>query len=162
MIKRLLPMPMHTVILISVWLLLNDFSAGHLVLASFLGLAIPWLCAPLSDKHPPVRKPWRLCRYLLVVLWDIIVSNFQVAVRILRPNRLLRPALIALPLDLTEPFPLAILAGTISLTPGTVSVDFSEDLKWLYIHALHVDDELSLIATIKARYETPLREIFAC
>ncbi len=162
MLKRLFPMPLHTGILLLVWLLLNSFTAGHLVLGLILATIIPWLAAPLSDPHARVKKPLKGARYLLVVLMDIVVSNFEVAGRILRSNRHLRPGLVALPLDLQGQFPLAVLASTISLTPGTVSVDFSEDMQWLYIHALHVDDEQQLINRIKTRYEAPLREIFAC
>ncbi len=162
MFKRLFPMPLHSLILVLVWLLLNQFSAGHLVLGILLGIAIPWVAAPLSDPHARVRKPWRATRYLLMVLGDIVVSNFEVAARILRSNRHLRPGLLAVPLDLTGHLPLSVLASTISLTPGTVSVDFSADMKWLYIHALHVDDEAQTIARIKQRYEAPLREIFQC
>ena len=162
MLNKIFPMPLHTLILTGVWLLLNDFTAGHLVLGLLLGLMTPWVSARLSDQHPRVKKPGLAFRYLLIVLWDIVVSNFEVAYRILRSNKHLKPGLVALPLDLTGDFPLALLASTISLTPGTVSVDFSEDLKWLYIHALHVDDEQDLIANIKTRYEAPLREIFGC
>ena len=162
MLNRLFPMPLHTGILLVVWLLLNDFSPGHWVLGSILAISIPWVASPLSDPHARVKKPGRALRYLFMVLGDIVVSNFEVAGRILRANRHLRPGLIALPLDLTGQFPLAVLASTISLTPGTVSVDFSEDMQWLYIHALHVEDEQALIARIKTRYEGPLREIFAC
>lgn len=162
MLKRLFPMPIHSGILVLVWLLLNQFSAGHLVLGIFLGILIPWIAAPLSDPHNRVQHPLRAIRYVLVVLGDIVVSNFEVAARVLRSNKHLKPGLIALPLDLRGEFPLAVLASTISLTPGTVSVDFSEDMKWLYIHALHVEDEKSLIDHIKSRYESPLREIFAC
>ncbi len=162
MLNKLLPMPLHTLILTGVWLLLNDFTAGHLVLGLLLGLMIPWLAARLSDPHPRVQRPGLAFLYLLKVLWDIVISNFEVAYRVLRSNKHLRPGLIALPLDLRGDFPLAILASTISLTPGTVSIDFSEDLQWLYIHALHVEDEQALIKTIKTRYEAPLREIFGC
>lgn len=162
MLNRLFPMPMHSVMLLAVWLLLNEFSAGHVVLGVLLGIAIPWVASPLSDPHARVKKPCRALGYLSMVLGDIVVSNFEVAGRILRSNHHLKPGLIALPLDLTGQFPLAVLASTISLTPGTVSVDFSEDMHWLYIHALHVDDEQQLIARIKSRYEAPLREIFAC
>ncbi len=162
MLKRLFPMPMHTIILLVVWLLLNEINFGHLVLGLILAILIPWVAAPLSDPHARVKKPLSALRYVIRLLGDIVVSNFEVAGRILRPNRHLRPGLIALPLDLSGNFPLAVLASTISLTPGTVAVDFSEDMKWLYIHALHIEDEQKLIQRIKSRYETPLREIFAC
>ena len=162
MLKRLFPMPLHTAILLSVWMLLNSFTMGHFVLGLILSITIPWIAAPLSDPHVRVKKPLRALLFLIKVLGDIIVSNFEVAGRILRSNRHLRPGLIALPLDLNGKFPLAVLASTISLTPGTVSMDFSEDMQWLHIHALHVDDEQAMIDRIKTRYEAPLREIFGC
>jgi multicomponent K+:H+ antiporter subunit E len=58
--------------------------------------------------------------------------------------------------------PLTIFTSSVSLTPGTVSVELSEDRKWLYVHALHLEDEQELIDLIKARYEAPLKEIFGC
>jgi multicomponent K+:H+ antiporter subunit E len=162
MLKRLLPMPVHSCFLWVVWVLLNDFSAGHVLLGAVLAVSIPWLTAPMIDPHPAIRKPWLAIRYILMVLWDIIVSNFVVAKQVLMPNKYLKPGFIALPLDLHEPFPLAVLASTISLTPGTVSVDFSDDMQWLYVHALNIDDETTLIAHMKQRYERPLQEMFAC
>lgn len=160
--KRLFPLPVHSGFLWIVWILLNDFSAAHALLGAFLAITIPWLTAPMIDPHPAIKKPWVAIRYILVVLWDIIVSNFVVAKQVLMPNKYLKPGFIALPLDMNEPFPLAVLASTISLTPGTVSVDFSDDMQWLYIHSLNIDDEEQLIAQIKHRYERPLKEMFAC
>ena len=162
MIKRLFPMPMHMVILTLVWLFLNDFSVGHLVLGLLLSIGICLLVAPMSDDHPTVKKPLLALRYFLMVLWDILLSNFEVAARVLSPNSRLNPAMVALPLDLEGEFPLAVLASTISLTPGTVSVDFSEDMKWLYVHVLHMNTEQEIIDSIKQRYEVPLKEIFSC
>ncbi|WP_221795823.1 Na+/H+ antiporter subunit E [Oceanobacter mangrovi] len=162
MIKRLFPMPIHTLILLLVWLFLNDFSVGHLILGFIISVGICLIAAPLMDEHPTVKRPLLALRYALMVLLDIIKSNFEVAVRVLSPNASLRPGMVALPLDLEGEFPLAVLASTISLTPGTVSVDFSEDMKWLYVHVLHIDTEEAVIHLIKQRYEQPLKEIFAC
>ncbi|MCY1543414.1 multicomponent Na+:H+ antiporter [compost metagenome] len=55
-----------------------------------------------------------------------------------------------------------MLASVISLTPGTVSVDFSDDRKTLLVHGLDVPDEAAMVHEIKTRYEAPLLEIFAC
>jgi len=90
------------------------------------------------------------------------LSNIDVARRVLKSNRSLQPGFVAFPLALQGDFPLTVLASTISLTPGTVSVDFSEDKQWLYIHALHITDEQALINNIKQHYEKPLQEIFSC
>lgn len=161
MIRCLFPMPFHAVILILVWLFLNDFSIGHLVLGFILSIGICRLVAPMSDDHPRVKKPFRALRYLLIVLWDILLSNFEVAVRVLSPNSSLCPGVVALPLELEGELPLSILASTISLTPGTVSIDFSEDMKWLYIHVLHMKTEEEVVESIKQRYEAELMEIFS-
>lgn len=160
--KAVLPMPIHSVVLLLTWLLLNEFSLGHVLLGGFLAVLIPWLVAPLSDPQVPVRKPLKALQYALIVLWDILRSNIEVAVIVMRANRRLQPALLALPLDIQGDLPQALLASTISLTPGTVSMDFSEDRKWLYIHALHVTDEQAMLSSIKERYEAPLKEIFGC
>ena len=162
MIKRLFPMPVHSLLLWLVWLLLNDFSAGHLVLGGIWAWGISLLAAPFSNDQTRIDRPILIPLYALVLLWDIILSNLDVARRVLSPNRSLRPGFVALPLDLTGDFPQTVLASTISLTPGTVSVDLSTDRKWLYIHVLHLEDEAQLIASIKQGYERRLREIFAC
>lgn len=161
MMSRILPMPLHSGLLLIVWLLLNGFSAGQLLLGSILSVIIPLITAPFADRQSRVVKPFGVVIYMLRLLWDIFVSNVEVAARVLGSNRKLNPGFIAYPLQLTGDFPLTVLASTISLTPGTVSVDFSEDKQWLYIHALHVDSEQEIIDSIRSRYEQPLQEIFS-
>jgi multicomponent K+:H+ antiporter subunit E len=97
-----------------------------------------------------------------MLLHDIIVSNIIVAKQVLGSPERLQPGFIVIPLDLTEALPITMLASTISLTPGTVSIEISEDQKTLYVHALHVTDESGLVDRIKHRYEKPLKEIFEC
>jgi multicomponent K+:H+ antiporter subunit E len=161
MISRILPMPMHSGLLLVVWLLLNGLSAGQLLLGVILAVFIPLITSPFADRQSRVVKPFGVVIYIVRLLWDIFVSNIEVARRVLSSNRSLNPGFIAYPLQLTEDFPLTVLASTISLTPGTVSVDFSEDKKWLYIHALHIENEQEIIDSIRSRYEEPLKEIFS-
>ncbi|MBU6955341.1 Na+/H+ antiporter subunit E [Hahella sp. HN01] len=157
------PSPWLSLLLFVAWLMLNNSAApGHLVLGALLAIAIPRLTARLGDPQPTMKRPVLAIRYVLRVLGDIIRDNFRVALLIMGPNQRLQPAFVALPLELHEPLPLTILAGTISLTPGTVSVEISDDKLWLYIHTLHLDDEAELIAHIKGRYEAALKEIFEC
>ena len=99
--------------------------------------------------------------YTILVIWDIIVANFQVAWIVLTvPNDKLKPAWIVIPLDLKEPEAITILAGTITLTPGTVSADLSNHGHSLLVHVLHTDDPDGEVETIKSRYEARLKEIF--
>ena len=160
--KRILPMPLHSALLLLVWLLLNNFSAGHIVLGSILAVLIPLITHPFAEHQNQIQRPLLVIPYMLRLLWDIFVSNLDVARKVLTSNRGLNPGFVSYPLELKDDFPMTILASTISLTPGTVSVDFSEDKKWLYIHALHIENEQDIIDFIRQRYEQPLQEIFAC
>jgi multicomponent K+:H+ antiporter subunit E len=169
-----LPTPFMSLLLFVVWLLLNNSLApGHLILAAFLAVVIPLVVSPFSTKQPRIVKPGLALRHLLLVLYDIITANVQVAILILGPTKRLTPGFVKIPLDLTHSMPITILASTVSLTPGTVSAEvyplsesLSEDQiseqRFLLIHVLNLTDEQALIDTIKQRYEAPLLEIFQC
>jgi multicomponent K+:H+ antiporter subunit E len=160
---RFLPMPIHSLLLFVIWLLVNNTVApGHLLLATFLAIVIPLMTAGMQTPQPKFRRPLLTVKYILMVLWDIIVANLEVALLVLGPSKKLVPAFIAVPLDIQHEFPITILASTVSLTPGTVSAEISEDRQWLYVHVLHLSNKDQLIASIKQRYEQPLKEIFEC
>ncbi|MAF15043.1 MAG: Na+/H+ antiporter subunit E [Marinomonas sp.] len=160
---KLFPMPFHSLLLFSVWLLMNNsISPGHIVLAAFFAISIPLLVNSMRDEQPKILKPWLALRYFFMVLKDILVANMQVAVLVLGPIRKLQPGFVAIPLDLTSDVGITVLASTVSLTPGTVSVEVSEDKCWLYVHALHLDNEQDLIDEVKQRYEQPIKEILGC
>ena len=160
---RLFPMPMHSLLLFVVWLLLNNTVAlGHIILATFLAIAIPLLTASMHDPQPKFHKPLTILRYILMVFGDIIKANFEVLILVLGPAKRLKPAFVAVPIDIRYDLPITILASTVSLTPGTVSAEISEDNKWLYVHVLHLKNKDELIRLIKQRYEQPLMEIFKC
>nr|WP_321466688.1 Na+/H+ antiporter subunit E [uncultured Desulfobulbus sp.] len=161
--KRFLPRPLMSLCLWLVWLLLAESAApAHLLLGGALGLGVPLFTARFWPDPSGLRRPLLLVPYLGILLWDIVVANLVVARLILGPVDRLRPAFIRLPLDLEQDMAIVVLAHTISLTPGTVSIHLSTDRRVLLIHALDVDDEAQLITRIKKRYEQPLKEIFAC
>jgi multicomponent K+:H+ antiporter subunit E len=161
--RRWLPSAFNFVLLFTVWLFLtNSFTAGNILLAIILAWLIPFMVADLQLQTSTVKKPAKAAKYVLMLLWDIIVSNVVVAKQVLGSMHKLQPGFIAIPLDMSEPLPITLLASSISLTPGTVSTDISADLKTLYVHSLNVENEAELIAQIKSRYEAPLKEIFGC
>ncbi|WP_299871822.1 Na+/H+ antiporter subunit E [uncultured Sulfitobacter sp.] len=161
--RWLLPHPLLTLLLAAVWILLqNEFSSGMFVFGLILGVLIPKLTAQFWPDRPVQFNPARMISYMLVVMWDIMVANVQVAWIVLtRPNSKLRPAWIVVPLDLRQPEAITILAGTITLTPGTVSADLSSEGHSLLVHALDAPDPDAIRDEIKHRYERRLKEIFA-
>lgn len=162
MLKKLIPHPLLSLTLTVVWLMLvNTFSLGNLLLGGVLGLLIPVLTAPYWPGRPNVRGPFKMIEYVLIVIWDIVVANIEVALLILfKPNRDLKSAWVTVPLDLRSPEAITVLAGTITMTPGTVSAMLSSCGTSILVHCLHTDDPEAVRDEIKNRYERRLKEIF--
>lgn len=159
--RRLLPHPLLSATLTLLWLLLvNDLSAGALVLGALLGWLIPFATSRFWPEQIRIRHPGVLARFLGVFAVDIVRGSFHVAWLILKGPARLRPAFVEVPLDLTTDLAISLLANTISLTPGTVSAWLSLDRKILVVHTLDTDDAAALVAEIKQRYETPLKQVF--
>lgn len=157
---RLFPAPLLSAVLLVTWLLLNGVSSGHFALALVLAVSIPWFTERFrADRASPQAWPLAL-RLALTLLWDILISNVQVAWLILGPERRIQPRFVWLPLHIRDPHGIATLAGIITMTPGTLSADLTDDRRFLLVHALNVADEAALIASIRTRYEAPLRRIF--
>jgi multicomponent K+:H+ antiporter subunit E len=158
--SRVLPHPILSITLMVLWLLLvNQLSAGHLLLGALLGWAVPLYTARFWPEEVRVRRPLVMVRFTLVVLYDIVVANVTVARLILGPAQRLQPAFLTMPLALRSEVAISLLASTISLTPGTVSAFLSADRRCLIIHSLHATEPEEIIATIRRRYEQPLKEV---
>lgn len=161
LLRRLLPAPLLSLVLALLWPVLNQsWSLGQVLLGSLLAVVVPWFTEPWRESRPVLRRPAIAVRLALVVLKDIVTSNIDVARLILGRESNIRPAFVWLPLSITDPHGIVVLAGVITMTPGTLSAELAEDRKHLLLHAFNVDDERALIETIKARYEAPLMEIF--
>ncbi|KIN71553.1 Na+/H+ antiporter subunit E [Sulfitobacter guttiformis] len=162
MFNWLFPHPLLTILLAVVWTLLqNDLTAGMVVFGLILGIIIARVTAAFWPERPVGFRAVKMISYTLMVMWDIIVANIQVAWIVLSvPNSKLKPAWITIPLDLRAPEAITLLAGTITLTPGTVSADLSQSGHYLLVHVLHTEDPDAERDEIKNRYEARLKEIF--
>jgi multicomponent K+:H+ antiporter subunit E len=162
--KRLLPTPVLSVVLLATWLLLNEsVSAGNLALGVLFAFAIPLLTGQFLPDRPQFKNWAAVARLAAVVLRDIVVSNLDVARRVLGPEAAIASRFVWIPLRIRDPHGIVALAGIITMTPGTLSSDLSPDRKHLLVHVLHCPDDTAqaaLIADIQARYENPLMEIF--
>lgn len=160
--SRWLPQPLMGLSLLVIWLLLqNEISAGHVLLGAVFAVLIPLFTARFWTEPVTIGAWLAGLRFGLIVLWDIVVANVQVASLILfRRPRSLTPEFLVIPLDIRSPYAIAILAGTITMTPGTVSADLDPERRYLLVHGLSVDDPEEMIANIKQRYEAPLQQIF--
>ena len=158
---KLLPSPLMSLALFLTWLVLNESaSVGQMLLGGALAVSVPWFTERWRPDRPRLRRLDIALRLALVVLVDIVRSNVTVARLILGREDRITPRFVWVPLALRDPHAMITLAVIITMTPGTLSADLSDDRRHLLVHVFDIDDEAALVADIKARYEAPLRQIF--
>ena len=156
--ERWLPHPWLTLVLVLLWiLLLNSFSVGGLLMGVVLGVLISHLTSQFWPERPPIKSLGKAFSYLGLVAWDVVVANMQVTRIILfRRADSLDVRWVVLPLELRSPEAISVLAGTITMTPGTVSCDLSADGRSLLVHCLDAPDAEEAVRAMKDRYEARL------
>jgi multicomponent K+:H+ antiporter subunit E len=159
--KRPPRLPMAAALL-SIWLFLNDSVAfAQIMLGMALTGVVLLVFRDFLPAEPSLRRPVTVLRLAARVVFDIVQANLSVARAVLRPTgpRLVRSAFVRIPLELRDSHGLAVLAGIVTSTPGTVWAGLTLD-GTLTLHVLDVQDETAVIRTIKECYERPLMEIF--
>ncbi len=155
--------PMFVLVLCGIWLLLNQTLALSQVALGFtLSLLLAWSGSALRPLRARLHRLDLAVLLMLVVLRDIVRSNFDVARIVLGlvHDRRIRSGFLDIPLDLRDPHGLAVLAAIVTSTPGTVWVGLSPNGGTLTLHVLELKDEREWIRLIKQRYERPLIRIF--
>ncbi|MBS9722366.1 Na+/H+ antiporter subunit E [Tianweitania sp. BSSL-BM11] len=161
MMRAVLPYPLLSLGLLVMWLLLNGFSLGHLVLGSIIALLAAKAMTPLEPAKPRIRSWWPLLHLLRIVAGDIVRSNIAVAQLVLdRSHRERVSGFVTIPVDLKDRTALTVLAVIITSTPGTAWVEYHSAAGLMMIHVLDLRDEQEWIDLIKNRYERLLMEAF--
>jgi len=96
---------------------------------------------------------------ILLFVKELLLSALRVAWLAVQPRITIRPAIVAYPLTVTTDAQITLLANMITLTPGTLSVDVSDDRKWLYVHAIDIESREALIGSIAAGFETRILRV---
>ena len=160
--SRILPHPLLSLGLVFVWLLLNRFSLGHLVLGSGIAVLAGWALGALEPQRLKLRNPMAMLRLFVVVGIDIIRSNIAVATLILTGGRHGRrhSGFVRIPLRLRSEAGLAVLAIVVTATPGTAWLEYDPDSGVLLLHVFDLREGDDWVALIRDRYEALLLEIF--
>lgn len=162
--KRWLPSPFMSATLMLLWLLLQQsMDPATLLPGAMLAVAVPLLTRPFFHPigFPRITKPVLLLRLLATASMDIVRSCFNVSRIILFIGaEKLNSRFIRIPLELKNPYGLALLSCLINMTPGTVWVEILSEKYELVLHVFDLHDEQWWIDTIKTHYEKPLIDIF--
>ena len=147
-------------ILTIVWVALTgSFEFINFAFGFVLTFLILWIIS--SDKTD--RKYFRvipsIISFFFYFIYELIKANIQVAYDVITPTMYMKPGIVSVPLDANTDLEITLLANVISLTPGTLSLDVSDDRKVLYVHAMYIHDKDEFIRSIKDGFEKKLLNI---
>jgi multicomponent Na+:H+ antiporter subunit E len=138
----------------------GSFEGVNLVFGFALGALALGLIREQVGTARYVSRVWQVAGLAALFLYELVLSAVRVAAIVLRPKIELSPGIIACPLTVDRDFEITMLANLITLTPGTLSVDVSEDRKTLYVHCIDVPDPQATIDDIKNGFERKILEAF--
>lgn len=151
------------IILALIWAALTGaFTLSNLIIGFVLGYVVLYLLRNLFGGGQYFQKGAQAVRFILFFLWELLIANLRVARDVLRPGPLkLKPRVIAVPLKIKEDVPIVVLANVLSLTPGSLSLDVSDDHKTLFIHAIHAPDPDETRREIENGFEKLVMNLFS-
>ncbi len=102
----------------------------------------------------------RILRFALYYAWEMVLANFRVAYDVLTPVHFSRPGFVVVPTRARTDLELLAIANLISMTPGTLTVDFSPDSRHLYIHVMFLETADALRAQVRDDFEPCVLSLF--
>lgn len=148
------------VLLTIVWVFLTGIFNTHNFWAGFiLSYLVLWLISSNEKSKKYFVIVPQVFGFIFFFLFQLIKANIQVASDVISPKIKLEPAIIKYPLDARTDLEITLLANVITLTPGSFSLDVSDDRKALYIHAMHINKKEDFIKEIKNGYEKRILKI---
>jgi multicomponent Na+:H+ antiporter subunit E len=165
------PLPINNRIAIFIislitWLLMTSFTDPQEIIAGIIvALLVTWLCKILFSPakiHLGFKKIYRLVIYFLILIWEMVKANFYMISLVLRPKLPVNSGIVKIKTDLRNDTALTILANSITLTSGTLTIDVDGAKGFLYIHCLQVPgrDMAGNTVAIGHKFEKRLRVIF--
>ncbi|MEQ9814594.1 MAG: Na+/H+ antiporter subunit E [Azospirillaceae bacterium] len=139
----------------------GNFTLANLLIGAFIGYGAVWLSRPVfgSQGGRALRRIPALFSLLGLFVWELLISSLRVAWDVLTPRSRAEPRIVAVPLTVRSDFEIFALANLISLTPGTLSLDVSDDRSLLYVHAMFAGEPEALVANIKGSFERRVLEV---
>jgi multicomponent Na+:H+ antiporter subunit E len=143
------------------WAALSGSTSAHnLVLGFALGALALFLVREPFGAKAYLWRLWAITSLALLFIKELAMSAIKVATTVLSPEMNLKPGIFAFPLTVDRDFEITLLANMITLTPGTLSVDVSDDRKTLYVHALDCADPDAIRRDIANGFERKIMEAF--
>jgi multicomponent Na+:H+ antiporter subunit E len=148
------------ILLALTWAMLGgNFNLANVVVGFLVGYGVLLLAQRVIGMSPYFRRLRRVISFIGFFLWELLLANLRVAHDVVTPPLYARPGVIAIPLEARTAVEVTLLANLLTLTPGTLSLDVSDDGRVLYLHAMFIDDPERFRRRIKDGLERRLLEV---
>ena len=136
------------------------FSFANLVMGLLLATVALYLIRERVGWPHFFLRTRRIVSLALLFLYELVLSALRVAFLVVSPKMKIRPGIIAFPLTVQRDFEITLLANLITLTPGTLSVDVSDDKATLFVHCIDSSDPDKVRRDIAEGFERKIIEAF--
>lgn len=149
-------------ILTFIWVALTgSFEFANVLFGFFLSYFVLWIITRGSGRARYFRMVPKVISFLFFFLYELMKANLQVAWEIGTPKLHMTPGIVGVPLDVKSDAEITMLANLITLTPGTLSLDVSDDKSTLYVHSMYITNREDFIRGIKNGFEKRIKELYA-
>jgi multicomponent Na+:H+ antiporter subunit E len=143
-----------------VWVALTgEFRYANFLIGFGLSFFVLWISTALGNQSAYFMRLINAIVLAFYFLWELLRANMQVTYDIITPTMHMKPAIIAVPLSAETDLEIMLLANLITLTPGTLSIDVSDDKKVIYVHTMYLKTKQDFIDSIKNGLEKRLLEV---
>jgi multicomponent Na+:H+ antiporter subunit E len=142
------------------WMFLSiSFKPTTFIVGYLLGLFMLFFLRKSFSTRFYMEKVWAIIKLFLLFLKELTLSNISVLKLIIKPEMPIRPAIFAMPTILEKDWEITLLSSLITLTPGTIVIDISDDNKTLYIHSIDFEDIDDAVKSIQDTFEKAILEV---
>jgi multicomponent Na+:H+ antiporter subunit E len=148
------------VMLTLIWIALTGtFTYINFFIGFFLSYFVLWIISRNSDDKRYFTIAFKIVGFFFFFLYEMLKANLQVAYEVMTSHLHMKPGIVKIELEAKTDLEITLLSNLISLTPGTLVVDVSDDRKVMYVHGMYLEDKVKFIESIKIGLEKPLLNI---
>src|SRR5690625_628345 len=148
------------VLIAVIWMFMqSSYVIGSFIFGYMIGVFVLFILRLFLVFDFYLRRVWAIIKLIMLFIVELTKANIDVMKVVLRPKANHKSGIVAVQTKLDSNVEITLLAALISLTPGTVSMDFSDDSKTIYIHALDVPNKDEFIADIHNSFERAIMEV---
>lgn len=148
------------VMLTLIWIALTGtFTYINFFIGFFISYFVLWVISRNSQDKRYFTIAFKIIGFFFFFLYEMLKANLQVAYEVMTSHLHMKPGIVKIELEAQSDLEITLLSNLISLTPGTLVIDVSDDKKVMYVHGMYLQDKEKFIQSIKLGLEKPLLNI---